>query len=131
MAIPARLSPTEGRKFAFTVGLAFLTLGTIVWWRGRMGVAIVAWVAGGALLVAGLLMPTHLGPVQRAWMRLAHAIARITTPITMGVMYFVVLTPVGALMRIVGKNPLTAHHAADTTWVARGDHRRSDLDRQF
>ena len=47
-----------------------------------------------------------LGPVERAWMGLAHAISKVTTPIVMGVMYLLVLTPVGLLRRRFGGNPL-------------------------
>ena len=39
--------------------------------------------------LAALVVPTHLGPVQRAWMGLAHAISKVTTPIFMGVVFFV------------------------------------------
>jgi hypothetical protein len=131
LAVSARLTRQEGRNFAFTVGLAFITLGTIAWWRGRETVSTAAWVVGGALLVAGLFVPTRLGPVQQAWMRLAHMMARVTTPIFMGIVYFVVLTPIAVLMRSFGRNPLTIHHSPNTVWVSRGQDRRSDLERQF
>ena len=49
---------------------------------------------GGALALAGLVVPRDLGPVERAWMGLAHPISKVTTPIFMGVMYFLVLTPI-------------------------------------
>jgi hypothetical protein len=131
LAVSARLSAAEGRRFAFTVGLAFLAVAAIAWWRGRVIVPVGAGGLGSVLLLAGLLIPTHLGPVYHAWMRLAHAISRVTTPTTMAVVYFGALTPIGVLMRAFGRNPLTAHHHADTAWVPRGDHRRSDLERQF
>lgn len=129
--VPARLSREEGRSFGLVVGGAFLVIMGVTTWRGH---EIVAWVTGSlgaALVLAGLTIPTHLGPVQRAWMRLAHAISKVTTPIVMGIMYFVVITPAGLLMRAFGKNPL--RHPLDGAgfWVARTPEDRTDMRRQF
>jgi hypothetical protein len=129
--IPARLSAGEGRKFGLTVGIAFAVLGGVAWWRGREALAGGFWAVGALLILAGLAVPTSLGPVQRAWMGLAHAISKVTTPIFMGIVYFVVLLPVGLVMRLFGRNPLTTHHGAETVWVSRGENRRGDLERQF
>jgi hypothetical protein len=131
LGISTSLSVGEGRKFGFTVGLAFLGLGGLAWWRGRGSVAEVFWVVAGLLLLAALLVPARLRPVERAWMRLARLMSRITTPILIGVVYFVVITPIGILMRGLGRNPLTSRRDRDTLWVDRGEARRSDMRRQF
>lgn len=129
--IPTRLSTREGRKFGLTVGIAFAVLGGVGFWRGRETVALVLWAVGGLLILAGLLIPRKLGPVQRAWMGMAHAISKVTTPIVMGVVYYVVIAPIGVVMRAFGYNALTTHHGGSTVWVSRGDERRGDLERQF
>lgn len=129
--ISARLSAGEGRKFGLTVGGAFAVLGGIAWWRGRAAVAVSFWAVGGLLILAGLAVPTSLGPVQRAWMGVAHAISKVTTPVFMGVVYFVVLTPVGVIMRALGRNALTTHRGRQSVWVSRGNNRTSDLEHQF
>jgi hypothetical protein len=61
----------------------------------------------------------------------ARWISRVTTPILIGGIYFIVITPTAILMRALGKNPLTSRRAGDTLWVARGEAGRSDLGRQF
>jgi hypothetical protein len=83
--------------------------------------------------MAGLIIPTSLGPVERAWMALAHAISKLTTPIVMGVMYLLVITPVGALRRSFGGNPLVHSSTAGTFWQPRpeGKRRSNSLSRQF
>ena len=131
--IPARLTPAEGRKFALTVGAAFLVLAAIFWWRERQTLMIFAGSLGGALAVAGLVAPGKLGPVYRAWMRLALLISKVTTPIFMGATYFLVLAPSGLLMRALGKNPIVHKEAGGSFWMERpeGTKRKSDLTRQF
>ena len=86
---------------------------------------------GVALITGGLAAPAALAPVERAWMGMAHAISKVTTPIFMGIVYFVVLTPVGLLRRALGKNPLRHRAREDSYWVDRGSEPASDLKRQF
>ncbi len=131
--VPARLSAGEGRRFAFTVGVAFAALGGVAWWRGREVTATILVGVGVVLLLAGLLIPARLGPIYRFWMGLAAAISKVTTPIFMGVVYFVVVTPMGLLRRLAGKDALKRPPTAPTFWVARvGDAgRRAGMERQF
>lgn len=130
--VAGRLTPREGRKFGVSVGTAFLVLCGVLVWRGHSTGAVVLAGIGASLILAGLLIPAHLGPVQRAWMRLALAISRVTTPIIMGVIYYLVLTPAGILRRRLGANPI--HHSPNdgSYWAPRPQDRRgSDLRRQF
>ncbi len=122
---------TELRKFGLTVGLAFCVLAAIARWRGHAPASAVLAALGVALITGGLAAPAALAPVERAWMGMAHAISKVTTPIFMGIVYFVVLTPVGLLRRALGKNPLRHRAREDSYWVDRGSEPASDLKRQF
>ena len=130
--IPARLTAAQGRRFGLTVGGAFLVFAGIAYWRGHPTTTNLLGAIGGVLSVAGLVIPTFLGPVERAWMQLAHLISKVTTPIVMGVMYLVVLTPVGLLRRTIGGNPMV-HELHDTSyWRSRPEgNRAGNLTRQF
>jgi len=124
-------SRAELRKFGITVGLAFGVLATIALWRGRTSPAAVMGTIGGLLLLGGVAFPAALGPVERAWMGLAHALSKVTTPVFLGIVYFVVLTPVGLVRRTLGRNPLK-HDAVDGSyWHDRQGETASDLERQF
>jgi hypothetical protein len=128
--IPARLTPAEGRKFAFTVGAAFLVLGGVVLWRGHDTVASVFGSIGTLLAIAGVLVPGHLGPVYRGWMAFGLALSKVTTPIFMGVLYFGVLGPAGVLRRTIGSNAVLRPRG-ESYWIPRELSRKSDLQRQF
>lgn len=127
---PARLTPREGRKFALTLAIAFGVLAGVSWWRTSPRATLVFGALAVALLLGGLLVPGKLGPVYRAWMGFAHALSKITTPIFMGIVYFLVITPIAAIRRTLGGNPLRAHSGA-TGWVDRRQSPRGDLTRQF
>ena len=88
-------------------------------------------VVGGLLVLAGLLVPGRLGPVYRAWMAGATAMSKVTTPIFMGVVYFLVLTPIG-LVKQISTGRALRRVGAPSYWVHRPEGaRRGDLERQF
>jgi len=116
------LTPVDGRKFGLTVGGAFAVMGAVLWWRGHHA-ASAGCLAGGALLaLTGLLLPTALSPVYRGWMGLAYLMSKVTTPIFMGAVYFLIITPMGLLMRLFGRNPLVHRTVHDSYWHRREPH---------
>ena len=130
----ARLS-AAGRRFGYTVGGAFVALAAIALWRGRAPTATVLATIGGALLLAGILVPRQLDPVERAWMSFGKLLSRVTTPIFLGVIWYLVLTPLGWMRRTFSRSPIARDASASSFWVSRppvdaGDARRS-LERQF
>ena len=130
--VPARLSAAEGRRFGLTLGAAFVALAGVLAWRGSR-VAAGAAVLGVLLVVAGLVAPARLGPLERAWMGLAAALSEITTPIFCGILYFGVIAPAGLLLRLAGKNPLRHAPSQTSFWIPReaGARRRGDMDHLF
>ena len=132
--VPARLkgpyTAAAGRKFGFTVGIAFLVLAGIAFWRGHPTTLRVLGSLGGVLVLAGLIVPTMLGPVEKGWMKFALLLSKVTTPIFMGIVYFVVITPMGILRRAIGRNALIAR-GTTTVWATRDLQVSSDLNRQF
>ena len=126
------LTPSEGRRFAFSVGGAFLALAVLFLWRGRDVLLGAAGLAAVLLFAAGLLVPTRLGPIQRGWGKLALALSRVMNPVVMGVIYYVVITPTGVLRRLLGGNALQRPLAGGSFWVPRQDGgARRDMQRQF
>ena len=131
--IRARLTAAQGRSFGLAVGGAFLAIAAFVWWRGHLKTAATLGALGGVLVLAGLAIPTHLGPVERAWMAMAVAISKVMTPIVMGAIYFLVILPTGVLRRWFGGDPLAHKPAGETYWKPRpeGKRRTGSLKRQF
>jgi hypothetical protein len=131
----ARLTRAAGRRFALTLAGAFAVLAGVAYWRGRNKIAAVGWILSAALLLAALTIPDRLGPVERGWSRLGAAMSRITSPVFLGIIYFVVFTPAGFIRRTFGKNPIRHERSADSYWKVRDDSpseaRRRGMERQF
>ena len=131
--VPAGLEAKEGRKFGLAVGTAFLVFGGIALWRGLVLAAQVLWGLGGLLILGAALLPAKLKPVERAWMAMALQISRVMTPIVMGIVYFLVLTPIALLMRSIRGNPLIHRNDSAGYWFikGKGQDEKSDMRRQF
>ncbi len=129
--VSTRLTAAEGRRFGLTLGIAFLALAAVLLWRDRETAASVAGVIGVALLLAGLLVPTRLGPVERGWMAFAHAISKVTTPIFMGLVYYIAVVPIGVLMRLLRRNPIDRDATDGSFWVAHERKSADQMKRQF
>jgi hypothetical protein len=127
-------SVQKGRRFALTLAGAFAVLGGIAYLRHREVTSTVFGALAAMFVVAGVIFPGRLEPVERAWMGLAHAMSRVTTPIFMSIVYFVVLTPIG-LIRRLGGNPLVHKPDDGSYWVKREqpdrDAARRRMERQF
>lgn len=72
------------------------------------------WVAGTAFLFAalGLVIPRSLSPVFRLWMRIGAILGWINTRIILAIGFYGLFTPIGIVMRMMGKDPL--HRAFDS-----------------
>ena len=57
-------------------------------------------------LVLGILNSNLLLPLNKLWFKLGILLGKIISPIIMGVIFFLVVTPIGLLMRLLGKDVL-------------------------
>lgn len=129
---PAGLTAPEGREFGVKVGLALLVLAGISLWRGHRVPVLVLGGMGTGLLASGILIPSRLAPVRRTWLAFGKLLARVTTPVFLGFVYYLVVTPVGLIMRALGRRPLSHDLDGDSFWKRREvEQRVSDMSRQF
>ena len=75
----------------------------------------------GAFLVITLARPALLHPLNGLWTKLGLLLHMIVNPIVMGMLFFLILTPFGVALRLLGKDPLRRHfdRTADSYWVLR------------
>lgn len=95
------------RQFAWTMAAATVVLfGLFFPWLLERPWPRWPWVLAAVLGGAGLVAPGALRPVYRGWMRFGLLMSRITTPLIMGLVFYVVLTPTGLLRRAFGGDPM-------------------------
>jgi hypothetical protein len=86
-------------------------------WRGRVGRAEVIGATGVVLLTLGLTRPRLLAPVSRVWWKFALLLGWFNARVLLSLFFFLVLTPVGLVWRLIGKDPLARRRASWKGWT--------------
>jgi CBS domain containing-hemolysin-like protein len=78
-------------------------------------------VLSGLFLVLALAVPGILRPLNRAWTALGGLLHTVTNPILLGILFYLVFTPFGWLLRRTGKDFLRLKRPEDaqTYWIVR------------
>lgn len=113
--------PTD-RRFGSVFAVLFAFAAGYLYWRHDAARAAAA-LGVLAMLFLGLAWaaPAALRPLNRGWMAFGHLLGRIVSPIVLGAIYFLVLTPVATLMRAAGRDELRLRRRVDVEshWVDR------------
>ncbi len=109
------------RRFSLVVGGGLTLVGLISWYRGHDTVPLVLWFVAGALVLAGLVYPRSLRPVEKGWMAFGHALGWVNTRIILTLLFALVVVPVGLVMRLF-RDPLDRKMRDGRTsyWITRG-----------
>lgn len=116
------------RSFGWTVGGAFLVLwlifiGPVHFFSGyeKGGhYPVLMWI-GIALVVLGTVAPVILRPIFLLWMTLAVALGFVMTRVILSLFYYLVLTPVGLVFRLIGRDALhrKLDRQGESYWIAK------------
>ena len=90
-------------------GLVFFVIFIIIalWPLLNNGIIRIWWIIVSIIfLILGLLNSKILTPFNKLWMRLGALLGIIVSPIVMGVVYFGIITPIGLIMKLFGKDVL-------------------------
>jgi hypothetical protein len=110
----------SNRSFGWTFTGVFAVLGA--WSVYREGSLFPLWFVLSAIAAAlTVFSPDSLTPLNRWWMKLAEILNRVVSPVVLGVMFFCVFTPVGAVMRRLGRDPMKRKFdpASRSYWIDR------------
>ena len=86
--------------------------------------------SGSVLALTFLARPLWL-KLFRLWMKFAEALSWVMTRVVLSVFYFIVLTPVGLVMRLLGKAPLDLawQDGKATYWIDKSETAEATLER--
>ncbi len=116
------LSRTELRKFAWIMATALVIFGSIGLWRNARAIPLILFALAGLFLLSGLVIPSALNPVYKAWMGLAGVLAWINTRVILGLFFYLILTPVALIVRLVRDDVLRRKldRSCPSYWHIRG-----------
>jgi len=110
----------SSRSFGFVLVATCLIVAALSYWaHGR---AYPYWgIAAAAILVVSIAMPRLLAPAKRLWLKLGKLLHVVVSPVILSVVYVLVFIPVGAIVRLFGKDLLGLKRdpAVTSYWVSR------------
>jgi hypothetical protein len=122
------------RSFGLATGLTVAALfGLAFPWLLEHQLPIWPWAVAGVLIAVGTAAPTMLRPVYRAWMAFGLLMSRITTPLLLGVLFLLVVTPIARARALFGNDRLSRHFAprADSYRIASRPTTPHDLEKPY
>jgi Saxitoxin biosynthesis operon protein SxtJ len=108
------------RSFGFVFAAVFAIIGCwplLYWETPRL------WALGIAIAFAAVAFarPNILRPLNRAWLAFGRLLHRVMNPLILGGVFFLCVTPIAYIMRLLGKDVLSLSHRPDLTsyWITR------------
>ena len=122
------------RAFGYTVGAAAIVIGAVksVIAAALTPFSLSLFIVGSALLLLAFIKPARLAVLNRLWLKLGAAMAKVVNPVVLMVLFFFVVAPMGLVMRLAGKRPLQLAFdpEADSYWIRRAPS-QSTMRQQF
>ena len=96
-------SDKDLKKFGLTVGIILLIIAAILFWKQKPSF-LYFFPVGLFLVLAGLLTPALLRPLNKGWMIFSILLGWVMTRVILSVLYYIILTPIGIIAKISGKH---------------------------
>lgn len=111
---------SSDKALGLVFGAFFLLIAVLPLFSGR-GVRLWALIACGGFVGVALIWPRLLSPLNRLWTRLGLLLHMVVSPIVLGIMFYAVITPMGVIMRLLGKDllRLSFNPQLPTYWMER------------
>ena len=92
---------------------------------------IISILIGIIFLILGILNSRFLTPLNKIWFKFGIFLGQIIAPIVMGIIFFLVVTPIAFIMRVLGKDVLKLKKNTDNSyWIKKTD-LKSKMKNQF
>jgi uncharacterized protein involved in cysteine biosynthesis len=93
------------RRFGITMGIAFLVITLLILIKHRYSIMPTI-IISAVFFVMAILLPLALKPVYIVWMSLAFVLGWVNTRLILAVIFYLVFTPVGIILRLLRKDLL-------------------------
>ena len=122
---------SSNRSFGFLFFVVFLAVS--LWPLKSQGdLRLWAFILSLIFLVLGVLNSKFLNPLNKLWYKFGIFLGSIVSPIVMGAVFFIVVTPTGLIMRFLGKDVLriNKNKPVSTYWINR-EKQKETMKKQF
>ena len=125
---------SDWKKFGITMGIILTIIGFSLLWKKNIYCEYFFFLAA-SFFISGLILPSVLKPVYKAWMALSVVMGFIMTRVIMVIIFYLIVTPIGLIASLTGKEflDMKIDKSAKSYWIVREKIQKvkSDYERQF
>ena len=120
----------SNRNFGIVFSIVFLIIA--IWpILNQNEIRIWSMIISLIFLILGLINSKFLSPLNKAWFKFGLILGSIIAPVVMGIVYFLVVTPTGLIMKALGKDILGLKRNKNSTYWLEKDNSNNNLKNQF
>tara|TARA_B100001121_G_scaffold255196_1_gene232643 strand:- start:428 stop:811 length:384 start_codon:yes stop_codon:yes gene_type:complete len=121
---------SSNRSFGIVFFIVFILIALYPLLNGQE-IRFWALIISAVFLILGLLKSKLLTPLNKLWFRFGIFLGKIISPIIMGLIFFLVVTPIGLIMRLLGKDVLNLKYNKEKSYWIEKDGPKSKMKNQF
>ena len=121
---------SSNRNFGIVFFIVFLLIAVYPILKGN-DIRIWSLLISFAFLILGLINSKLLTPLNKLWFKFGLLLGKIVTPLIMGFIFFIVVTPIGILMRLLKKDLLNLKYDEKKTYWIEKTGPKSKMKNQF
>ena len=108
---------SSNKSFGIVFFIVFLLIATYPLLKGN-DVRVWSLLISFGFLILGLMNSKILSPLNKLWFKFGLILGKIMSPLIMGIIFFVVVTPIGIAMRVLKKDLLNLkYNQKETYWI--------------
>ena len=125
-----RIKISSNRSFGIVFFIFFLIISIIPLFKnGDIRIWSIAF--SMVFLILGLLNSKILTPLNKLWFKLGIILGNFISPIVMGIVFFVVVTPISLIIKIIGKDILSIKKSKSKTYWIEKSGPKNKMKNQF
>lgn len=119
-----RSTKKEIRTWALVMAAILVVVGVVQFFLwGHVKTATVFWTLSALFFLSGIILPTVLRPLYFLWLKFAASLAWVNTRLLIGIIFFLIFSPIGIILRILRKDLIKQSWDAQASsyWIKRPD----------
>ena len=124
----------SNKKFGLFFSIIFFLIGCYFYVQGQSAYYYVIFSISLVLLLISFIFPKLLLPLNKLWMKLGLLIGQVVSPLVLGMIFFILFTPIAILSKLFGRDELRISlKRQNSHWKLRDDNSNKNIvfDKQF
>ena len=124
----------QSKHFGLLLSIIFFILAVYLIFNKSIFLGQFLLILSGTFFLVSIAIPRYLNRITKLWLRFGDILGRVVSPITLGLIFFILIAPIGMLTRLFGRDELLLMRANKRSyWLMRDKYndKFNSFERQF